>query len=313
MITIQDALSFYDSHYQILGSWILRVGKRETLLGDKRVRQCRFCGRRPPEATFRLKAHAVAESLGNKTLFTAYECDNCNQSFELGIENHFGNWSKPMRLLGRIRGKNGVPTVKDVRESGFRIENGPGGLNLSHESMDPMVIIDEQANTMTFHLSRDPYIPRAVFKSFVKFGLSIVPDSELRNFERTFPWISDPDHTKPLLNNYMLRMQVLPGPSQSAGVGLCLFRRANDYLRVPYMFLIVSYGCQTFQVSLPSREKNWAVDETASEIPWFPVHSEERAARYGMPQMYVVDLGETQSINDGIETIVMRYDERIPI
>ena len=42
---------------------------------------CRFCGRSRPEVSFRHGAHARPESLGNKSLFTIYECDSGNQFF----------------------------------------------------------------------------------------------------------------------------------------------------------------------------------------------------------------------------------------
>jgi len=52
--------------------------------------------------------------LVNKSLFTAYECDMCNDDFGKGIEQDLGNWSKPKRTMARIRGKSGVPTLNEV-------------------------------------------------------------------------------------------------------------------------------------------------------------------------------------------------------
>jgi HNH endonuclease len=85
------ALDFYAGHYDIVGNWILKHGEPTATFGDTRNRRCRFCGLRPPEATFRTQAHAIPASLGNRTLFTAHECDACNQAFGRGIENEFGN------------------------------------------------------------------------------------------------------------------------------------------------------------------------------------------------------------------------------
>jgi HNH endonuclease len=135
MVSIDEAMAFYKSYYEVTGSWSLRRGKREVALGSAEVRYCRFCGRRPPLASFSQVAHAVPEALGNGTLFSNYECDSCNQVFGRGIENDFGNWSKPMRTIARVRGKSGVPTLKGSQGK-WRIENGRTGLDISHDRID---------------------------------------------------------------------------------------------------------------------------------------------------------------------------------
>ncbi len=107
----EAACSFHDTHYEVIGAWILEPGKKITL-GKQDNQVCRFCGQGCPGVTFKKKAHAIPESLGNKSLYTTYECDACNQMFGQGIENDFGNWSKPMRNFAGTRGKRSVPTIK---------------------------------------------------------------------------------------------------------------------------------------------------------------------------------------------------------
>ena len=130
-ITVEEALRFYASFYELVGSWTLQPGKNESVLGKNETQRCRFCGGCSPEASFRQKAHAIPEALGNKTLFTSYECDICNQMFGRGIENDLGNWSKPMRTLSLISGKSGIPTLKGKSPKEWRVEGiqGGGGLN----------------------------------------------------------------------------------------------------------------------------------------------------------------------------------------
>src|SRR5271156_6826188 len=101
----------YEEHYQIVSAWCLRPGEK-IFLGDKEKRKCRFCGETTPKVSFRKQAHALPECIGNKSLFTYYECDTCNKGFGDGCENDFGNWSLPMRTMSRICGGNGIPTIK---------------------------------------------------------------------------------------------------------------------------------------------------------------------------------------------------------
>jgi hypothetical protein len=105
------SLKFYDEHFQCLVTAMLTPGRKQ-FLGDAANKRCRFCRKTAPQVTFRKEAHAIPEALGNKSLFSHYECDACNQKFGAGIQDSFGKWSKPMRMMTRIRGKSGVPTLK---------------------------------------------------------------------------------------------------------------------------------------------------------------------------------------------------------
>src|SRR5688572_6739953 len=98
---VEAAAQFYDQNYDCLDQWNLKPGDK-IVLGSKDNCLCRFCGRGKPDVTFEFDAHAIPEALGNKSLYTNCECDSCNQKFGKGIENDFGNWSKPMRTMGRI-------------------------------------------------------------------------------------------------------------------------------------------------------------------------------------------------------------------
>jgi hypothetical protein len=117
-----DLVAYYEERYQIATAWCLRPGDK-IFLGDKQNRRCRFCGKTEPEVSFRNDAHALPECTGNKSLFTYYECDVCNKAFGDGCDNDFGNWSLPMRTMSRIRGKNGIPIIKQGPSGASRIDD----------------------------------------------------------------------------------------------------------------------------------------------------------------------------------------------
>ncbi|WP_410170263.1 HNH endonuclease [Agrobacterium tumefaciens] len=77
---------FHENRYDIIGQWLLTPGTK-VVLGDSTTRKCRFCDRAEPEVSFKGVAHAIPESLGNKTIESMYECDDCNSLFGRGIEN----------------------------------------------------------------------------------------------------------------------------------------------------------------------------------------------------------------------------------
>jgi hypothetical protein len=163
---------------------------------------------------------------------------------------------------------------------------------------------------MTLSLPRDSYTPRAVFKAFAKVGLSLIPSSDVPFYAETFAWIADSDHSKPFATDYKVMAQYIPGPPAKGGLGAAIIRRNDDYVRFPFCFLIIFYGSQVFQISIPSR-KNWAV--VPNQVPWFPVHSVETVAKWGMPGRHIIDLSGSTVVKGEIERITMSYDQRISL
>lgn len=310
MNAFEDAIRFYEDHYQGLGSWFLVPGKKVTL-GSKEDRSCRFCGRRPPEVTFGLEAHAVPEALGNKSLFTNYECDGCNQLFGRGIENDFGNWSKPLRTLARIRGKKGVPTIKKSSAGGWRIEYGQSGFEVKQYEDDPICEVDEVAKKVTFRLHRDPYTPVAVLKAFVKMGLSVIPEEEISNFRAALQWIREPNHQVGLVQEFPIFYTFIPGPQPNDKIALMIFRRKEDNMEVPYAFFVLGYGNEVFQVFLPSPERDQRINGKQLSLPVFPNPWDRLESKFGQPRKGKIDLTGRNIIKGEIATVVMGYEEAV--
>ena len=76
------------------------------------VRRCRFCGRDETAVTFKKKAHAVSEALGNKHLLSYRECDDCNAFFGQAYEDALVKYIGALRTFMMVLGKNGVPSYK---------------------------------------------------------------------------------------------------------------------------------------------------------------------------------------------------------
>jgi len=59
---------------------------------NRQKRICRFCSNgmnTKDKVTFKLKAHAISEALGNKLIVLNEECDTCNAKFGITIEKDF--------------------------------------------------------------------------------------------------------------------------------------------------------------------------------------------------------------------------------
>ena len=169
------AADFYDKHYAGAEPIFLEPGMKLMLGSAERPRHCRFCGKDEPAVTFKYEAHALPAAFGNTGLFSNYECDACNHLFGEGIENHLGNWTKPMRTLSRIKGRSGVPTIKEPGPGeGWRVEYSDTGFHLKEYQNEPFFEVDEEAKQLRFELHRDTYIPVAALKGLVKIGLTLI-------------------------------------------------------------------------------------------------------------------------------------------
>lgn len=297
----RDSYEFYKSKYHLLTQFNLFPGDRH-FLGDRTNRICRFCRKTKPATTFRKKAHAIPESIGNKSLVSYYECDTCNEFFGRGIENDFGIWSKPSRALARICGGNGVPTIKKGGFGpGWRIEHGAAGLNISMYEHDPdqVVRIDEENKKIIFKVRRDPYTPIAVLKSFVRFGLTIMPEEEIPNFGETMNWIMDNDHSKPWLKKHTVIQTFRPGLMPNDLIQILMLRRRKDFHEIPYAFLMMTFGNEMFQIHIPTKSRDQSIRGKNMNLPIFPPPKGPDPLKYGNPKIIPLDLtGTTKKTND---------------
>ncbi|WP_323071544.1 HNH endonuclease, partial [Aeromonas jandaei] len=74
----------------------------------KKERKCRFCGETTyTGATFKKVAHAIPESLGNKNIICADECDTCNHFFGKTYEKSLVEYFNFFRVIDGVKSKEG--------------------------------------------------------------------------------------------------------------------------------------------------------------------------------------------------------------
>jgi hypothetical protein len=90
----QDLL--FDLNYQVVASYRLDAPAPEWPRGSGR-RQCRFCERSAPRATFTDPIHAIPQFLGNTSLLAECECDECHELFKDSLVDDFEEFTRPFR------------------------------------------------------------------------------------------------------------------------------------------------------------------------------------------------------------------------
>ena len=305
---IRDVAAFYSQHYDWIEPVILHPGMTKIILGCAGHRTCRFCGCREPEVTFRHEAHAIPEALGNRSIFTYYECDSCNTFFGQGIENDLGNWTKPSRTISRIKGKRGVPTLKGGSKLEWRLEYTPSGFRFQDYESNPKFCVDVRNKRIKLELERDVYTPVAVLKALVRIGLTLIPSHETHAFSEALAWIRDPDHSRVLVTKWPVFWTYRPGPMPNDLITVILMRRKPSVEDVPYAFMVLIYGNDMFQVFLPAPRREHTINQRDLTFPSLPTPSGSDLERYGPATVKQLDMcgrevvrGETVPVSLGFD------------
>jgi hypothetical protein len=308
--------NWFHQAYHPIGFWSIGLGHRtylgdETHIRDKSRRVCRFCGQTMPAVTFNKDAHVAPQMLAARSLLSVYECDVCNESFGIGIENDLGIWTKPYRTVLRVPGQKGVPTIIGVGPDPWRIEGGGTTLKVNARRDAMPYEVDEEKHLIIMELLRDPYTPAGVMKAFVRIGLTLMPEDELVNFPKLMAWIRNPDHKASHIGTWSWVYETtFPGPMPNDHVRAGLFRRKSEEGLYPYMFLMLAYANHAYQVPLFSVERDAHLDEKRFEAPLYPHTSPTYRAAFGHPVESLIDLTGTELVQGETVKIKLSYDAR---
>lgn len=176
---------FNDYSIQTIGYEDCRVGD------DSGERVCRFCGKTKAEGAFfdkdannkRVRAHAISEALGNKTLFCSEECCECNKRLSAIEDSLSIGYLEIRRSLCWIHGKNGINSVEGQN---FIMDAKNGRIVLSDNAH-----IEDKGNKIHVRLEgREVFTFQDIYKALVKFVIDLVDKKELPHFHNTINWIN---------------------------------------------------------------------------------------------------------------------------
>lgn len=242
--------------------------KKKIFLSDetetKGVKVCRFCARTEKETLFDNSSHAVSEMIGNRWLFSHYECRECNKAFGNKCEDSFGKYLLPLKIVSRQFGK------KD--KMGYSEVTG----NITISKKDPLLHFDEkdikmlakqtnQGNMITLtedgfdlSLERKKYVPEWVYFSLIKIGISVLPFELLNRYAYLRASLKVALDNENERENIFEKidpfgiLEVISGTYFFEKVNLELFVRKDENLKeYPYCFLCLNFGYYSIQLPLP--------------------------------------------------------------
>lgn len=261
---IRDLLKKLDQNYIVMVNKHINTGTSE-YLGNKANRICRFCGETRPKVNFKQTTHAIPEFTGNTNLFTYYECSTCNQDFSIA-ESNMAEYMKLYHTMCQVPGKRGVPSFKPNMQQQSRIDKGKTAMEIkSYEGDDFSFDMNEEKQSITIRGTRN-YVPALVFKCLTKMAMSIMPEEEVINFEKTLKWLRTDKKIPMQLYSYFT---MYSGIYPFGWVTCSIFKRKDNHIdNVPYAVFLLAYSNFVFQIPVLFCEKDKELSKaTMSAIP----------------------------------------------
>lgn len=298
---------FFDNYEEIF-SGHYDVGHKE-FIGENPPASCRFCGKGTPEVSFDNEAHAIPELLGNRQLVVTDECDTCNERFAKQIEDHLGKFTQSFRVISQWRGKDGIPSYKTPKKLS-RVDVKPvEGLVIKQQEGDQILEFVEGENRARLHFVVEKHVPAAVYKALVKIALSVIPRSEMDQFNITRKWILHADHTKHIFLPLKLLVYFIPGhrPHQKTSVLLLKKKSDSRVIELPHYIQVLAFGNLQLQIMVPSLgDKREGSDTSTFLVPRFPSAFGDDWP-FGKPEPGVIDLSSGEVVAASKRTLNVVY------
>ncbi|WP_167141307.1 HNH endonuclease [Pseudomonas sp. OTU750018] len=228
---------------------------------------CRFCGRDRSTATFKHKAHAIPEFLGNHALILNSECDDCNSHFGSTIEPHLEKYTRPFRALNGITNKaRKTPKHRDEQIELLHMDRHTRNLTIKLRN-DDSVKMDEDGKSVSWSMSREPFIPSLAHKALCKIAVSIASEHHLPLFEPTINWLNPRSEAGLRVVPTLVVETTTPG-TQYRGCAYRLYLRNTNTF--PHCLFWIAFGSYSLLTFVPTQlDRNPGVKLT-SEIPFVP-------------------------------------------
>lgn len=268
--------------YGVIGLEITSKTQEKIYVGSKVDPLCRYCGRDNTATTFKNESHAISVFLGNRTLIDWDECDACNKHFGSFVEDHFAKYTLPLRTFARTRGRAKIPSYKD---KDYEISAADGKLEISmlrSSDLDGILIQGTERSTLKFSMQRQPYRPTAVYKTFVKMALALMPNEDHESLGQLKQWILAENHETLFSGDVKVIEWLLPGPMNPNRL-LCYICKAKPEFEATHFnyMLLVAFGNHQYQVVIPDPAKEAGVNKKFQFAPVLvpPRHFQ----KYGTP------------------------------
>ena len=297
-----------EANYESLVVYHLK-DKDDIRLGDSNAkRTCRFCGRTEPDVTFKKVAHAIPHFIGNRTLKSLYECDECNGKVFSPMESQFSQFMSFYHTFYHVSKGGKVPIFKNNDKEHSKIVVDGGTIKIDCVEGDDLVSeIDKKNHTFTIKAKRS-YVPQNVYKIFIKMALSIMPEAEMTHFKTTLEWLMGKREFDYNLKLIERRYDGLMNPFKFNSC--LLFKRKDDHRdNVPAYIFGLAYYNFFFETYIPLCDEDRNL-EGKVEIPFIPTPLDYEGYKFSK-MFHDLSSAEKVSKEDVVQTFTFEdFEER---
>ena len=263
----------------------------------KAQRKCIFCGK--DTAKFTKVAHAISETVGNKSLISCFECDVCNENFGKMFEDDLGKYMLPYKILTQTFGKNKQLISKDFpKEDNISYDNYRIQVNKNKpviEGYETKALIIEKENTgivkmdnkeIEISIPRQHYFPPAVYCSFLKMAYSIMPLEFYEQYVKHIVVLHQLIEKDSSCYNSEEKQKVMnsmencglfcffPGVNPLGGINVMLWKKINSKEQT-HPCMLFTLEMKNFSFTIP------VVEDDAQGIFRMPAFSSDLDMQYG--------------------------------
>lgn len=294
-----DRRAFYRDDYEIVAQYFFETGEKVIVSDPGEFRVCRFCKRDNAKTSFKNESHTIPEFLGNRTVLSNNECDDCNSRLGREYEDHLAKWSHLLRSVLSIRGKNKYPTFKS---NSFRVEPEENHVHIKyidpstpHPSTNKLPVDHE----LFGNSNSQPYIPFRAAMSLTKIAALLCPSPYIHEFRRAIDWLNCP--TMATIKGLPVGYAFTPGPVPESASHAMLIRRTTDK-PIPYMWFILQ--CRNFRlqslIPLCESDSFWYRQGEPTPVSFFHFPSVfDENWNWGRTQFGTLDWSSSQPQRDG--------------
>ena len=166
-------------------------GRTKQLLGRRSPKACRYCQKIARQRRFS-RSHAIPESVGNRRLISLDECDRCNERFSQTFEHHFDAFLRRCAPHLRSAARRAFPPINRPTERQGSHSTATQEFQHNGGRKGAIVTVDESGKALIMTMKSDPHVPLEVYRCLVKMGFAVLPEGELKHFDLTRKWLTEP-------------------------------------------------------------------------------------------------------------------------
>lgn len=296
----ERATSFYEGYelIDIILNGDARYSRKTLKPASERI--CRFCGKTYPVTKFSNWSHLLPQLIGNRNLYSDFECDKCNERFSV-VENDLAEFLGVSRSFTGLNDERMAPGFKGKKlHAKSRSFYGNNILIIAPEDVEHV-----EGRTKIRYV-KNGFAPSNVYKALLKSALSLLDENTVKeNYERALGYLAGQTVIKSgaFITGYKLSFGL------NVPLHICIFQKKQQNEKTHTH--IVSFNFQNTMISLPVPLHKNDFPTRSQEINCLippPYFTNDRVISIATPVSFIRDLSSTIKVEDEEEHITIVVD-----